>query len=106
MKEMSLYGRMTPFPAPNSRKRTMSPAKKEADESTYSGRFAARLRMLREKAGLSVEQVVEAMIKAGYPLGVQTFYGWENGKRQVNWDAIPAIAKVLKTKPVDLIPPK
>ncbi|GAB5405486.1 MAG: hypothetical protein Aurels2KO_37170 [Aureliella sp.] len=84
----------------------MSPAAKEPDQSTYSGRFAARLRMLREKAGLSVDQVVEKMAKAGYELNRQTFYGWENAKRQVNWDAIPAIAKALKTKPVDLIPKK
>ena len=62
--------------------------------------------MLREKAGLSVEDVVAAMTKSGYPISVQTFYGWENAKRQVNWDAIPSIAKTLKTKLVDLVPPK
>lgn len=85
---------------------TMNPAPKAPDESTYSGRFAARLRSLREKAGLSVDDVVAKMEKAGYPLRVQTYYGWENGRRQVNWDALPAIAKALKVKPRDVIPEK
>ncbi len=84
----------------------MSPAAKEPDQSTYSGRFAARLRMLREKAGLSVDQVVAKMEKAGYELGSPTYYNWENGRRQVNWDAIPALAKTLRTKPTELIPTK
>ena len=84
----------------------MSPAAKAPDQSTYSGRFAARLRMLREKAGLSVEDVVAAMTQAGYPISVQTFYGWENCRRQANWDAIPALAKTLKVKPQELIPVK
>lgn len=84
----------------------MSPAAKEPDQSTYSGRFAARLRMLREKAGLSVDQVVAKMEKAGYELNRQTYYSWENGRRQVNWDAVPAIAKSLKIKPAELVPKK
>lgn len=84
----------------------MNPAPKAPDETTYSGRFAARLRILREKAGLSVEETVIAMEKAGYALGVQTYYGWENGKRQTNWDAIPAIAKAFKLKPRDIVPEK
>lgn len=84
----------------------MSPAAKEPDQSTYSGRFAARLRMLREKAGLSVEKMVGSMAEHGYPLPASTYYNWENGRRQVNWDAVPALAKTLDMKPAKLVPPE
>lgn len=88
----------------------MSPAKKEADQSTYSGRFAARLRMLREKAGLSVEQVVEAIEKHNTSgrnsPKVQAFYGWEQGKAGPHLDLLPFIAKALKVKVRDLMPEK
>lgn len=39
----------------------MTPKRKEPDLSTYAGRFAARLRTLREKAGLTVEQVASTL---------------------------------------------
>ncbi len=84
----------------------MSPAAKLPDKNSYAGRFAARLRALRNKSGLSVEDVVAVMQKAGYPISVQTYYGWENGKRQANLDAIPAIAKAFELKPRELLPVK
>jgi len=52
------------------------PPRQEPDTRIYSGRFAARLRMLREKAGMTVEDVVEA---AGIPK--RTLYRWEEGLR-------------------------
>ncbi len=85
----------------------MSPAAKEPDQSTYSGRFAARLRMLREKAGLSVDQVVANMEKAGYPLAVSKYYHWESGRSKVDLDAVPALKKSLKVPTVgELLPRK
>lgn len=84
----------------------MAPAPKAPDESIYSGRVAARLRLLREKAGLTVEEVCERMDAAGYPLALQSFYSWENGRRQPNWDALPAMSVALGVSIRTLIPIK
>lgn len=90
---------------PSTKATTMNPAKKQIDETTYSGRFAARLRMLREKAGLTVTQAVEAIAAGGYSLRDKTYYAWENGQNQPPLDAFPAIAKAIGMKRVrDLLP--
>lgn len=83
----------------------MSPARKNVDVSTYSGRFAARLRMLREKAGLSVDDVVERLIAAGYEARQTTYYGWESGRSDAPLDAFPFLALSLNVKtPRALLP--
>lgn len=87
-------------------KEPMSPAKKEVDMTTYSGRIAAKIRALREDAGLSVEEVVKNMAKNGYSVSVPTFYKWENGERKFNLDAIPAFAKAMKIKNLQSIFPE
>ncbi len=79
----------------------MSPAARTPDETTYAGRFAARLKVLRLKTGFSVEHVASTI---GIP--ARTYYGWENGTRQPPLDSIPAIAKSLKVTPRVLIPRK
>lgn len=84
----------------------MSPAAKEPDQSTYSGRFAARLRMLREKAGLTGEQAVKAICDSGYRVGKTAYYNWESGKHEPPLNAFPAIASVMGTKPRTLLPPE
>lgn len=88
----------------------MSPAPKQPDQSTYSGRFAARLRQLREKAGLSVEEVV-ALVTRHNDSGrsspaVPSYYKWEQGSTSPHIDLIPVIARALKLKPRDLLPEK
>ncbi len=80
----------------------MTPARKPPDTSTYSGRFAVRLRMLREKAGLTVEEVATE-------LGVKTItvYGWEQGRSMPHFDNIPAIAELFSFKRSrDVLPEK
>ncbi len=79
----------------------MSPARKPPDTSTYSGRFAVRLRMLREKAGLSVPDLAEQI---GVP--AKSLYDWESGKPTFRLDVLPAIAEALDTKPRTLLPEK
>jgi transcriptional regulator with XRE-family HTH domain len=72
----------------------------EIDTSTYTGRFAERLRMLREKKGLSVEEVAES-------LGVtqQTVYTWEDGSRVLPPQKFQEVALLYKLKKVkDLLP--
>ncbi len=82
----------------------MTPAQKPIDDSTYSGRFAARLRELREKAGLTVEQVAEAMESNGYKMAARSFYHWEQAKRDPPLDAFPALAKALGQSVRNLMP--
>jgi len=77
----------------------MSPARKEPDTSTYSGRFAVRLRTLREKAGLSHEEVANLLETTE-----TTVYRWEAGLRQPQISDLPNIAEVLKVKVRTLIP--
>lgn len=82
----------------------MSPAAKEPDQSTYSGRFAARLRMLREKAGLSVQDVISGVNHGGFPLKQTAYYNWESGRNEPPLNAYPVVASVLKVKPRSLLP--
>ena len=78
----------------------MSPARKQPDVSTYSGRFAVRLRSLREKAGLTVEEAAEA-------IGVSyvTLYDWEGGRKIPSLEKFPKIAEIYTVKRVkDILP--
>ena len=77
----------------------MSPARKEPDTRTYNGRFAARLRVLREKAGLTIEDVVES---TGIP--AQTLYNWENGRRTPPYVTLPILAETFGVKVRTLLP--
>lgn len=76
--------------------------KKKPDDSTYSGRFAIRLYELRKKAGLSAEQVAEA-------LGVsnKTVYTWESARNFPHVSMYPDIAALYKLKKAkDILPDK
>ena len=69
------------------------------DTSTYSGRFAERLRMLREKEGLTVDELAE---KSGIPM--ITLYTWENGSRSPVNDDLPTVAQALNLNVRTLLP--
>lgn len=84
----------------------MNPAKKAPDQTTYSGRFAARLRMLREKAGLSVDEAVSKIAKAGFETTRKSIYNWESGIRQPPIDALPSMASAYKLRQVRSILPQ
>ena len=73
--------------------RFMSPARKEPDDSIYSGRFAIRLRKLREKAGLTIEDMVS---QTGIPQ--LTLYRWEAGYSRPPMDMYPILAEALGVK--------
>lgn len=83
----------------------MNPAKKEPDSSDYLGRLAIRLRMLREKSGLTGEQAAEAITKAGFFVAMRTYYGWESAARQLPVIALPAIAKAFRLKSARMVLP-
>ncbi len=77
----------------------MSPARKPPDTSTYSGRFAVRLRMLREKAGLTPEQVAEAV-----GVSVKSIYNWEQAVRTPPFDSLPLLSDALGVKVRTVLP--
>lgn len=74
--------------------------RKDVDTSTYTGRFAVRLRKLREKVGLTPEQAAEV-------IGVSfvTLYDWEAGRKIPTLQKFPTIAEVYQLKRTkDLLP--
>lgn len=81
--------------AMNARKR-----EREPDESTYRGRLALRIRQRREQVGLTVAELAE---RCG--VTTQTVYEWEWGRKALDWDRLPELAKALNISPGRLIPP-
>jgi transcriptional regulator with XRE-family HTH domain len=71
----------------------MSPARKEPDKTTYIGRFAVRLRTLRERAGYTVPELTE---QTGIP--EQTIYNWESGHTFPQVEQLLLLANVLGLK--------
>ncbi len=79
----------------------MTPARKAPDASTYSGRFAIRLRELREKAGLTVQEVAVRLETT-----FVTVHNWESGKPTVRLDVLPQLAEMYGLKEVRNLFPK
>ena len=79
----------------------MSPRqRKEVDTSTYEGRFAVRLRMLREKAGMNVHVLAE---KSG--VSKTTILNWESGIRKpIVSDTFLRLAAALEVNVRTLMP--
>lgn len=79
----------------------MTPTKREPDLTTYAGRFAARLRELRQAAGLTQ---VEAAERLNLPQHVIS--RWETGDRSPSLRQFPAIAKAYGDVPIEKFFPK
>ena len=78
----------------------MSPRqRKEVSPDTYSGRFAIRLRALRDKTGMSADEFAE---KHGFARA--TFYNWESGIRTPTLEMLPKIAEAFGIPVRTLIP--
>ena len=74
--------------------------RKEVDESTYSGRFAIRLKALRMKAKLTLEEASEQI-----GISVTAIYNWEAGRKRPDIEKFPKISEVYKVKKTkDLLP--
>jgi len=86
----------------------MTPKRKEPDLSTYAGRVAARLRQLREKTGLSVEELADRLhLLTKTPIDKFRIYKWESGRASPPYDFLPYLAEALGLKTVRaLLPPK
>lgn len=79
----------------------MTPSKREPDQTTYVGRFAARLRELRQAAGLTQKEAAERL---GFPQAVIS--RWETGERSPTLKQLPAIAKIYGDIPAENFFPK
>jgi len=78
----------------------MARPRKEVDTSTYTGRFAVRLKTLREKAGMSHEEAAEQ-------IGVTptAIYHWESARITPSLEKFPKISETYKVKRAkDLLP--
>ena len=82
--------------------KTVSPRnRKPVDTSTYEGRFAVRLKTLREKAGISVHELAELT-----EIPFQTLFKWESADRCPVNEQILIVAKALKIKVSSLVEDK
>ncbi len=72
---------------------------KAIDDSTYVGRFAIRLKALREKAGKTVDQVVAELAEANMPTSRRTYYDWESAHTTPPMNALPVLAELLGSSP-------
>ena len=79
--------------------RRMARPRKAIDTSTYTGRFAARLKMLREKTGMSVDELAE---KSG--ISRTTLFNWESGTNEPLIGQLPELAEALQIKVRTLLP--
>ena len=81
---------------------TYMPARKEPDTRFYAGRLAARLRMLREKAGYTPQEIAEAMgVKS-----LRTIYDWESGHSQPQITQLPLLAEIYGIEIRTILPKK
>lgn len=84
----------------------MSRNRKPPTEDNYRTRFAARLKELREKAGMDVDQFAKLMLEEGVISNRRTVYHWESAAGFPKIDYFPIIAKTLKLKSVRTLLPK
>lgn len=78
----------------------------KTDTSTYSGRLGLAIRKRRQDIGVSVADIVTALNVAGFNLQAPAVYNWETGVNPIPMNALPTLAKVLKTTVHELLPPK
>lgn len=86
--------------------RAMGRRARGPDESTYTGRFAARLKKLRVKAGMDHDQAADAITRAGWAVTTPTIYRWEQGKTFPSYEALPFIAAAYGCPSIHAIVPK
>ena len=75
--------------------------RKELDTSTYEGRFAARLKMLRQRAGLTVQQVADEL-----GVTLKMVYAYENGTYMPSVAVYPILAKLYNLKKTNALLPE
>ena len=77
---------------------------KDPDQSRYRGVVGAAIRARREKLGLTVPDLVERLASEGCQLAEIAVRQYEQGKRPLPIDALPAFAAALETTIHRLLP--
>lgn len=84
--------------------KTMGRRPKEADLTTYRGRFAARLRELRMKKFATQGDFVDALRVQGVDVTVMAVSTWERGDNVPEFELLPKIAAAIGATPRTLMP--
>lgn len=82
----------------------MSPLRREPDLSTFSGRFADRLRELRSKTNLTLHQVADKLRENGIDTSYRSISRWEAGETDPPIKAFPALASAYNVTVRSLLP--
>lgn len=77
----------------------MGRPRKELDASRFTTRFATRLKLLRERAGLTTKEAAE-----GLGVSLSSIYAWERGVSVPQLDLFPALAEAYSVKARTLLP--
>ncbi len=81
------------------------PARKALNMDTFEGKLAHRLYELREKSGLTQEQVAEkCSVSEKRSVSKNMVFQWENGRSLPPLRRLPMIAKIYGVKVRDLMP--
>lgn len=88
------------------RKPTVGRSRNEPDLSTFEGRFAARLRQLRDRKKWLVDDVCNALAERGHDIQPSTVFGWEGGRRQPKLTLLPVLAEIYGVSIRSLLPPE
>ena len=67
-------------------------------------RFAANLRLLRERQDISQVKLAQEMAARGWPWRQQTVTRVENGQRMIRFGEATALAEILHTPPLSVSP--
>lgn len=65
----------------------------EPDQSTYSGRLAARVRSVRRRKGIEVKDMAERL-----GIAAATLYQYESGRREIPVSIAVAIGQICELK--------
>lgn len=89
-------------------KKKQSPGRAVSDRAaaqSYKDEFAAKLKSLREAAGLTQRSAAEKMQELGYFCGHSKWAHWETGLASPPMNALPFIASVLGVSKISEIFP-
>ena len=70
----------------------------------YKTEFAAKLRELREVAGVSIREAASRVTANKFACSKTTWMRWENGENSPPVEALPAIAAAFGKKITNLLP--
>lgn len=89
-----------------SRRKAVPRERIEIDETTFSGRIAARIRKLVDSKQVPIKAIAAALEKDGHKASERTVFAYLNHTRTIHPDTFPTFARVLRVPISDLLPKK